>query len=55
MPKIEFEQEFPCGYKMKIKACSAIREIDVSNIILGICPLHGKKCNEYKRIRLKKG
>jgi len=46
MGKIEYKIEFPCGYKMDLKAESMfLGELEVPDV----CPLHGKVCSYHIR------
>ena len=44
--EIEIKQEFPCGYKLEIRAQS-IRGVDPAGFKLGVCPIHGLKCKKH--------
>ena len=41
--KLIIEQEFPCGYKMKLNV-RTYRNVDMSGFKFGECPIHGNKC-----------
>lgn len=46
MGKIEVKAEFPCGFKVEIKASSLFLDGHIDNISDIQCPLHGKDCHK---------
>ena len=51
MAKTIIEQKFPCGYELKIEHEGWG---DVNFPVMGICPLHNKKCkSKYSKMEKK--
>lgn len=49
MGNVNFKYEFPCGYRLEIRANALLLKVDVTEDHLLICPLHGKDCHGRKQ------
>jgi len=43
MARIKIKQKFPCGYELDLQV-NTIRQVDLWNYEIGLCPLHGDEC-----------